>query len=191
MDIDKHNILSSFERAPIVAAIRSEEQLEAALQSKVQNIFILNADILNVGSMVGHIQESGRNAILHIDLVEGLGRDGKAVDFIVNNIKPDGIITTRTTHIKHLVEKTFVIQRIFMIDNQSFETGIKTVKNLQPDMVEIMPGIIPQIISNFTKSVSVPVIAGGLVATKEDVIAALRSGAICASTGKADLWDLE
>jgi glycerol uptake operon antiterminator len=58
-------------------------------------------------------------------------------------------------------------------------------------MVEIMPGIIPQVIRDFTKNVTTPVIAGGMIATKEDVMAALRAGAICASTGKSPLWDLE
>ena len=164
--------------------------LNIALKSSVSNIFVLNADILNVGTIINRIKSSGKNAILHIDLLEGLGRDNKAVDFIINNIQPDGIITTRTAQIKHLSDKTFVIQRIFMIDNQSFETGIKTADSLKPDMIELMPGIVPKVIAEFVKYTSVPIIAGGMVSTKEDVVAALKAGAMAVSTGKRELWDL-
>ncbi|MDP4152443.1 MAG: glycerol-3-phosphate responsive antiterminator [Bacillota bacterium] len=186
--MEKKRIRDSFGQNPIIAAVRNEEHLDAALLSPVSNIFVLNADILNVGRLINKIKNSGKNAILHIDLLEGLGRDNKAVDFIINNIQPDGIITTRTAQIKHLSDKTFVIQRIFMIDNQSFETGIRTADSLKPDMIELMPGIIPRVISEFAKHTSVPIIAGGMVSTKDDVISALNAGAVAVSTGRSELW---
>ncbi|MBQ3075076.1 MAG: glycerol-3-phosphate responsive antiterminator, partial [Clostridia bacterium] len=38
------------------------------------------------------------------------------------------------------------------------------------------------------KEVSVPLIAGGLIETKAEVMDALQSGAIAVSTGKEELW---
>ena len=54
-------------------------------------------------------------------------------------------------------------------------------------MIEIMPGVITKTISKFANS-SIPVIAGGLIETKEEVTAALSAGAIAVSTGKECLW---
>lgn len=47
-----------------------------------------------------------------------------------------------------------------------------------------MPGIIPSVISEISVDVHQPVIAGGLVKTKEEVINALKSGAIAVSTSE-------
>ena len=56
-----------------------------------------------------------------------------------------------------------------------------------PDLMEIMPGVIGKIIKRFANG-KVPLIAGGLVETKEDVTSALKLGAFAVSTGKEDLW---
>ena len=41
-----------------------------------------------------------------------------------------------------------------------------------------------------TEKLSVPVIAGGLISDKEDIIAALDAGATAISTTKEELWFL-
>ncbi len=78
----------------------------------------------------------------------------------------------------------------FLIDSKSFETTIKTVKSVKPDMIEIMPGVLPQTILKLTQQLSVPIIAGGLIETKEDIIAVLKVGALGVSVGKNCLWEL-
>ena len=55
--------------------------------------------------------------------------------------------------------------------------------------MEIMPGVIPKVIQRLSKE-KVPVIAGGLIETKAEVTAALRSGATAISTGRPELWEL-
>ena len=176
---------------PIIAAIRKANELEEALQSEVTTIFILNADIFNVKGMVDKIKASEKSALIHIDFVEGLGRDNKAVDYIAEIVKPDGIISTRSNQIKYAKELgLFTIQRFFLIDSMSYHTSIKLVQTVKPDMIEIMPGVIPGVISRIRNEVSIPVIAGGLIDTKQDIIEILKAGALGASTGKTSLWTL-
>jgi glycerol uptake operon antiterminator len=55
-------------------------------------------------------------------------------------------------------------------------------------MVELMPGIIPEVLRRFTAEVDVPVIAGGLVTDRRQVIDALSAGAVGVSTGCQTLW---
>lgn len=106
-------------------------------------------------------------------------------------IRPDGIISTKSSHIKLAKEKgMFTIQRFFLIDNKSYDMTIKSVKSTKPDMIEVMPGVMPQIISRITKEISTPVIAGGLISTKQDIMDILKAGALGTSTGKKELWNL-
>lgn len=63
------------------------------------------------------------------------------------------------------------------------------IEATNPNLIEIMPGVIPKALSLFADK-GIPVIAGGIIETKEEVTAALRSGAIAVSTGKFKLWQL-
>jgi len=72
----------------------------------------------------------------------------------------------------------------------SYENSIKTAQLIKPNMVEVMPGIMPNILKRISKQLPMPIIAGGLVETKEDIIEILNSGALAASTGMKELWEL-
>jgi len=187
----KETIIDRVELNPIIAAVQNEEDLEIAIKSEVTTIFLLSADIFNAKSLVDKIKNAGKSAFIHIDFLEGIGKDAKAIDYIIEVIQPDGIISTKSSHIKIAKEKgMFTIQRFFLIDNKSYEMTTKSVKVRQPDMIEIMPGVMPGVISRITKQLSIPVIAGGLISTKQDIMEILKAGAIGASTGKKDLWKL-
>lgn len=184
-------IIGRIEENPVIAAIRKEEDVEAALSSQVTTVFLLHADIFNIKSMVERIKSGDKTVFIHIDFLEGLGKDHKAIDYIAEVIKPDGIISTKSSHIKYAREKgMFAIQRFFLVDSLSYETTIKTVQTVQPDMIEIMPAVMPGVIRKICRQVSLPVIAGGLIDIKEDIIEILKSGALGASTGKKELWVL-
>jgi len=186
-----NDIISRIYENPIIAALRKEEDLPDALKSNVNVVFILHADIFNINHIVDSIKETGKCALIHIDFLEGLGRDDKALDYIVEKVKPDGIISTRNAHIKHAMEKgIFTIQRFFLVDSMSFDTTIKSLHSLKPDMIEILPGVMPSVVKRIAAHISLPIIVGGLIDSKEDIISALNAGAIGASVGKKELWEL-
>ncbi|WP_352419770.1 glycerol-3-phosphate responsive antiterminator [Proteiniborus sp.] len=154
-------------------------------------LYFYFVDIFNAKSLVDKIKNAGKNALIHIDFLEGIGRDAKAIDYIIHVIQPDGIISTKSSHIKIARAKgCFTIQRFFLIDSKSYEMTIKSVKSIQPDMIEIMPGVMPGVIERITRQLSIPVIAGGLISSKQDIMEVLKAGALGASTGKKNLWEL-
>jgi glycerol uptake operon antiterminator len=186
-----NSIFDSIEANPVIAAVRQEDDITAAVASQVTTVFLLHADIFNIKSLVDNIRAHGKSAFVHIDLLEGLGKDHRAIDYLGSVIKPDGIITTKSTHIKYAKDiGLFTIQRFFLVDSQSYDMTIKTTRSVQPDMLEIMPAVMPGIIKRICGQLDLPVIAGGLVDTKEDIMEALNAGAIGVSTGKKDLWEL-
>ena len=79
------------------------------------------------------------------------------------------------------------VQRFFALDSQGVDSIQELLDNSCPDLREIMPGVIGKIIKRFANA-KVPLIAGGLVETKEDVTSALKLGAFAVSTGKEPLW---
>jgi len=184
-----NKIRESLELNPIIAAVEDPSDIDDAICSGASVIFLIHADIFNLKDIVDKVKASGKTVLIHIDFLEGLGKDNKAIDYIAQVIKPDGIISTRTNQIKYAMEiGLFCIQRFFLIDSISYETMIKTVKNMKPDMIEIMPALMTGIIRKLTSQISVPVIAGGLIESKSDIIDILNAGAIGVSTGKKALW---
>lgn len=187
----KEKIIERIELNPVIAAVQHEEDLDTALKSQVSTVFLLCADIFNAKALVNRIKNANKHAFIHIDFLEGIGKDAKATDYIIKVIEPDGIISTKSSHIKIAKEKgMFTIQRFFLIDNKSFEMTTKSVKTLQPDMIEVMPGVMPNVIQRITSQLYIPVIAGGLISSKQDIMEALKAGALGTSTGKKELWEL-
>lgn len=82
------------------------------------------------------------------------------------------------------------IQRLFLLDSLNLDSGIKAVKTCRPDAIEILPGVMPKITKLIAEETKRPVITGGLIMDKSDVIDALKAGAIGISTSKEDIWSL-
>jgi len=186
-----NEVISSIEQNPVIATVRSEEDIRAAIDSQVSAIFLLHCDIFNIQQRVEMVKNSGKHVFIHIDLLEGLGRDQKSVEYIAATVKPDGIISTKTPQIKHAKDMgLFTIQRFFLVDSQSLDQTIKTARASMPDMVELMPAAMPHVIKKICGVLEFPVIAGGLIESKEDIMDVLNAGALGVSTGRQELWKL-
>lgn len=184
-----HAYIEAISDNPVIAAVQSREALEHALSLQVPTIFLLNTDIFSAKEYVTMAKSGGRNVFLHMDLIEGLAGNTKALDYIKNRISPSGIISTKSALVKYAREMgIFCIQRFFMVDSASYENAVKAVKTTKPSMVELMPGIIPDVIRRFKHETDTPVIAGGLITQKQQIIGALSAGAIGVSTGCRTLW---
>ncbi len=186
---DLVEVIRSF---PIIAAVRHYENLDEALRSGVNVIFLLTGDIFSIGDVVSKIKKNGKAAFVHADMIEGLGHDRASMEYIAKIIRPDGIISTRSYTIKYAREVgLFSIQRFFLVDSQGLNTGINEVRKSMPSAIEVLPGILHEKTGCVVSKVRTPVIAGGLIESKADVILALKAGAIAISASKKELWFLE
>ena len=123
------------------------------------------------------------------DRITGLSSKEVAVDFIRNNTSADGIISTKPALIKRARELSlYTTLRVFVLDSMAFENIEKQMSVARPDIIEILPGLMPKVIRRVCRLVKVPVIAGGLISDKEDVMAALSAGAISVSTTNQKVW---
>lgn len=179
----------ALEDAPVVSAIKDMEGLKTALESDSRVVFILFGDICNISNIINQIKSKDKIAIIHIDLIDGLANRDIVVDFLKSNTKADGIISTKANIIKKAKEVGFItVQRCFILDSLSLETSKKYMNLGYADAIEILPGVMPKIIKQIVEISTLPIIAGGLIQDKEDIMLALQAGATAVSSTKKEIW---
>ena len=182
------------EASPIIAAVKNDEELENCLKSEIDVVFILYGDVVTIPAIIDRIKDSGRTAMVHLDLVSGLMQKEISLDFIRYKTRADGIITTKSNLIQHARELELnTVLRYFILDSMALQNIEKQAKSpgVRPDIIEFLPGIVlPKMIKRINKVSRVPIIAGGLIADKEDVMNALDAGALAISTTNEMVWGL-
>lgn len=181
-------VLRCLECNPVIAAIQ-KDALQEAIDSPAEVIFHLGADLISIPQIVEAVHKANKFIFIHVDLAEGLGKDRAAIKYVAQ-CGADGIITTKAQLVRYAKEFDLItVQRFFALDSKGMESIEETLRNSNPHLMEIMPGVIGKVIRRFSGS-HVPVIAGGLIQTKAEVTEALNCGAMAVSTGKQELWYL-
>ena len=181
-------IMNCMEQNPVIAAIR-DDGWEAALASPAQILFYLSANLLTVSQRVQEAHAQGKYILIHVDLADGIGKDRTGIRYLAQ-CGVDGIISTRAPLIRFGKEQNLLtVQRFFALDSKGMESIGDMVRSTCPHLLEIMPGVIGKAIRRFCNC-GIPVIAGGLVTTKNEVTDALSCGATAVSTGQPELWHL-
>lgn len=173
----------------VIPAVRKNKDFEKALQSKREWIIILEIRLGQLKGMVEYAKRANKKVLLHIDLIQGLKSDEYGVEFIVNEIKPHGIVSTRSSVVE-LVKKRHMltVQRVFLLDSLSLEHNVRLGSKFQPDFIEVLPGKLPEVMEEMKRQTNIPIIAGGLITKQEDIDAVFEAGAIGVSTSTKDLW---
>ena len=180
-----------FASSPVITAVKDDTGLEHAMEKDCAMVFILYGNVCNISSIVEKVKERGKLAIVHVDLIAGLSSKEVAVDFIKENTRADGIISTRTGMVKRAMELGLIGgQRAFLIDSIALENTRKQLASFRPDFMEIMPGMMPKILKRIRETTSVLLVAGGLLSDKQDIMAAFQAGVDAVSTTKEDLWEV-
>lgn len=172
----------------VIAAVRTEAELEKALKSRVSTVFMLAPNIENIEMQAVMAHKANKMFFIHIDLAEGIGKDEYGIKFAKEQ-GVDGIISTRTALIKLAkAQGMLAVQRFFVLDSQSVDTVAESAKTSKADMIELMPGTVAKVIKRIKSVLDTPIVAGGLIETKEEIDEAYASGAVAVSTGKVELW---
>ncbi|MBS6867852.1 glycerol-3-phosphate responsive antiterminator [Blautia producta] len=184
-----HRCMEEFEDCPVIAAIKDEEGLRKCIHSEIQIVFVLYGDICSIGDIVSRLKKAGKTVMVHLDLITGLSSREIAVTYLKAVTHADGIISTKPAVIRQAKEEgLFAIMRFFVIDSIAFDSIERQTESVHPDMIEVLPGVMPKITRRICQNSRVPVIAGGLISDKEDIMAALSAGAVSISTTNQAVW---
>ncbi len=178
-----------FENYPIIAAVKSSEDFEAALKCEIEAIFLLSSNIIDIERLAERAHQCNKKLFIHMDFADGLSKDPEGVRYLSTK-GIDGIISTRSNIISAAHDAgIYSVQRFFMIDSRSVVTALDTLKQSKADMVEIMPALAYKSITKIKNNIKIPIIAGGLIESREEIYKALGAGASMISTGAQDLWN--
>lgn len=174
---------------PVIASVKDGTGLRTALRSDCSIVFLLYGTILTLPALVEELKQAGKTVLVNVDLVEGLVGKEIAVRFLKENTRADGLLSSKAMLVKAARnQELHAVHRFFLVDSFSYHNLSKQVELSRPDFVEILPGCVPRVISWLRADIDVPIIAGGLVCDKEDVVAALGAGAAAIASSNTDVW---
>ena len=117
-------LLEVLRRSPVIAAVRGQEALDAALASPVRIVFLLGGDPFTLPALTRRAREAGRPVFVHMDLVEGVGRDAAGVRWIARMVKPEGILSTRAPLLRAAAgEGLRTVLRMFLVDSSCWKAA--------------------------------------------------------------------
>lgn len=176
-------------RYPVAAAVKSNEDMQTALESDALLLFMLKGDAFQIEPSVTQAHRKGKGFVVHIDLVGGIGKDRAGIQYL-HQIGVDAVITSRSQLVAAgRAEGLVTIQRLLLVDDSALETGVKTIARAAPDFIEVLPGIIfPEMAAILQQLLPGPFIAGGFIRDAADVARIQAAGAVLSSSSSYRLW---
>lgn len=184
-------MLEILQENPVIASVKDDAGLRSVLRSECKVVFLLYGSVLNIASIVDVLKEHGKMVFVDVDLIDGFASKEIVVRFVRMRTASDGVLSSKAFMVKAAKEQgLYAIHRLFLIDSMSYRNAGKQVKISGADCIEILPGCMPRVISWLLDDVAIPLIAGGLVCDKEDVVAALKAGATAIASSNESVWSM-
>ncbi len=179
----------NFAGQTILPAARHMKDFEKIMESSYEYGVFLDTHVGQLKSVYDMAHKRNKKMFLHADLVQGLKSDEYATEYLCQEIRPAGLISTRSSVILKAKQKGVIaIQRIFLLDTNALEKSYSLLEKTKPDFIEVLPGAIPKMITEVYERTRIPILAGGLIRSVEDVKLALEAGATAVTTSNHDLW---
>lgn len=174
----------------ILPASTSLKDFEKFLASNYEIGIFLDVHIAQLKNIAALAKQHDKKMIYHVDLIQGLKNDEYGTEFICQEYKPLGLISTKSGVILKAKQKgVLAIQRMFLLDSFALEKTYNIIQRTKPDYVEVLPGLMPSMIKEVKDRTQAKIIAGGLIRTIEETQNILNAGAEAITTSKKDIWD--
>ncbi|MES5812142.1 glycerol-3-phosphate responsive antiterminator [Mammaliicoccus sciuri] len=173
----------------ILPAIRSMKDMEKFFKMDYERCVLLDTHIGHLQGILEQMKKHQKEVMLHIDLIKGLSNDEAAVEYVIQQYKPHGIISTKSKIIKRAKKlNTLTILRVFILDSTALSRSIELIKQSDPNLVEVLPGVATKVIKEISDKTGKRIIAGGLINTKEEIDLAIESGAQYVTSSDIAIW---
>lgn len=184
------NLKEELKERPVICAVRNMEALPYALKSPSAAIIFLTGDLFQLQDAVKEARAKEKFTMVHTEMIAGIKQDRPGIRYLARCLNIQGIITTRRNVIQYGREEGLLtIQRLFMLDSAALKTGMEIVQRSKPHMVEVLPAIAaPYFAGDLIENMELPLIAGGLIRSKNDIDRIIASGILGVSTSLQELW---
>lgn len=174
----------------ILPVISDWKTFEDFLRSENTWCILMDFHINFMLELLQKLHEQGKKGIVHMDLIHGVSNDQFGTQYMCQKVHADGIISTRPKVIEAAKANHCIsILRAFMLDSRSFQRSVQMGEMLQPDYIEVLPAILPNIVGKLHAHCDIPIIGGGLIQDKQDIVQCLQGGMVAVSTSCKALWE--
>lgn len=188
--VTAEELLERITRARCCAAITVDQQLDAAIASRAEVMFILRGNGLDLAPAVHRIHDAGKLVAAHLDLISGLRADRAGVAWLARS-GVDAIISSHGQLMPAIKQEgAIAIQRLLLVRQNQMHAAVAAISRSGPDIVEVLPGVILPDIIHLLPKFNVPLLAGGFIRTEAEARAAVAAGAIGVTTSWPPLWDV-
>jgi len=177
----------------IVPAVKHVEDLAEVFKIPwISIVFLLGGDIFTLEQALQICTKyPGKCMLAHIDLLDGIGKDAAGIRFL-KRLGLMGIVSVKWQLLSYARENGMLtVQRLFLVDSEAIRTGLKVIKKVTPDAIEILPATVPRFaIEEIRKVSGQNILGGGLLRTEDDVRAALENGLTAVTASRREIWKL-
>ncbi len=175
----------------MIPAVRGLEDVVEGCRRGAAAIFFFKGDVFGLREAVRHSHAAGIPIYVHLDLIEGVGKDAAGIR-LLRELGAAGVVSTRGPLLREArAAGLLAIHRVFMVDSEALRTGISAVRASEPDLVEVLPGlVVPHVMRELRTALPHPIIGAGLVTREDQVEAILQAGAVGVSASAKHLWGL-
>ena len=186
--------IARFLTKPVIPYVADGVDAHVGLMALASVIFIGGGELADLPGMMTKLSRPPLGDIpvfLHIDLVNGLSNDESGLRYVAGLERVDGVITVRH-HLAPAARKLGLMSvvRLFLQDGRAVERGLGVVEKSRPDAVELLPGVAYLEVADRFRGVNIPVIAGGLIRTREIADRIRAAGCRAVSTTNIKLWEM-
>lgn len=190
---EQMNFQQALAASRIVPAVKHSEDLAEVLSIPgLSVVFLLDGDINSLEqSLRLGLKYPDKCILAHIDLMQGIGKDAAGIRYL-KHLGLAGIISVKWQLLSYAKENNMLsVQRLFLIDSEAIRTGLKVIKKVTPDALEILPATVPRfVIEEFRRVTDLSILGGGLLQTEADVRTALANGLTAVTASRRSIWNL-
>jgi len=166
-------------------------RFDAVFDSRVQIVFVLRADGLELRPLVRRLHAAGKLVAVHLDLIDGVRADRAGVSWL-GRTGVDAAITSHGQLMQAIHrDGMLAIHRLLLVRRGLLAAALTAVTRSGADIVEVLPGVILPEVAGLLPVLPVPLLAGGFIRTLAEARAVLAAGAIGVTTSAENLWNAD
>lgn len=176
----------------ILPVISEWKSFEKFLKSDMKWCVLMDFHINFMEDLFLQLHAHHKKGIVHMDLVKGIQNDAFGAQYMCQKVHVDGIISTKPKTIEAAKTNHVIsILRVFLIDSRSLKRSAMMAETLQPDFMEVLPGVIPHTVELVRAYSAIPLIGGGLIKSEDDVKRCFSQGMSAITTSSWELCEME
>ena len=173
----------------ILPAISSHQALKKFVNLNYEYGILMNFQLAQLPELIQFLKDHQKKVLIHSELIKGLSSDEYGAIYLIQNLKVDGIISSKPRVIDVCKKrKVLGIFRFFIKDSTALAQSIALARKVNPDYIEILPSSCVNIIEYVSRETEAQILMGGLIGSTQEINHCIKSGAISVTTSNSELW---